>query len=100
MCASGNRALQTDSRTQWSSTEQRRTHSTASDPRPRLQVDGGIDCMTVVEAAAHGANVVVAGTAVFGAPDAGAAIQCLRQAVDAAATAAGKGGAGTTCDRT
>ena len=45
-----------------------------------LQVDGGIGADTVGRAAAAGANVMVAGTAVFGAPDYAAAITGLRRA--------------------
>ena len=36
-------------------------------PKCELEVDGGIDAATIGEAAAAGANVFVAGTAVFGA---------------------------------
>ena len=37
-----------------------------SNPRCELEVDGGIDRATIVRAAASGANVFVAGTAIFG----------------------------------
>ena len=54
-----------------------------------VQVDGGIAPGSSVEgAAAAGANVLVAGSAVFGAPDPGAAIAALRGAVDARAAGA------------
>lgn len=43
-----------------------------------IEVDGGITAETVREVIAAGANVVVAGTAVFGAPDLAAAIRSLR----------------------
>lgn len=43
-----------------------------------IQVDGGINEKTVETAAAAGANVFVAGSAVFGAPDASEAIEKLR----------------------
>jgi len=43
-----------------------------------VQVDGGLDAETTGPAADAGATVVVAGTAVFGAPDARAAIAALR----------------------
>lgn len=43
-----------------------------------ISVDGGINSATVFEAAAAGANVFVAGSAVFGAPDYGDAIAELR----------------------
>ncbi len=49
-------------------------------PRCELEVDGGIDQTTIVEAKNHGANVFVAGTAVFGYPGGPAAgIQNLLQ---------------------
>jgi len=48
-----------------------------------LQVDGGIGPETVGRAAAAGADVFVAGTAIFGAPDYGAAIEGLRRAAGA-----------------
>lgn len=50
-----------------------------------LQVDGGLAPDTIQEAAAAGANAIVAGSAIFGAADPGAVIQQLRQAVDVAA---------------
>ena len=43
-----------------------------------LEVDGGLAPDTVAHAGAHGANAIVAGSAVFRAPDAGAAIAALR----------------------
>ena len=43
-----------------------------------LQVDGGVSEETIVRAADAGANVFVAGTAVYGADDAAAAIDTLR----------------------
>lgn len=49
------------------------------------QVDGGVDPNTVVEAAAQGANVVVAGTAILGVADPGAVIRTLRETIDKAA---------------
>src|SRR5512137_1305908 len=45
-----------------------------------IEVDGGIKASTVGEVAAAGANVFVAGTAVFGAPDYAAAIAGIRDA--------------------
>ncbi len=45
-----------------------------------LEVDGGIAVETIGRAAKAGADVFVAGTAVFGAPDYGEAIAALRQA--------------------
>jgi ribulose-phosphate 3-epimerase len=49
-----------------------------------LEIDGGIDPKTVGRAAAAGANVFVAGTAVFRAPDYRAAIETLRKEARAA----------------
>jgi ribulose-phosphate 3-epimerase len=50
----------------------------------RLEVDGGIDEQTVIEAALAGADAFVAGTAVYGAADPGAAIRALRRSAYAA----------------
>lgn len=47
-----------------------------------LQVDGGINAKTVGEAAAAGADSLVAGTAVFGAEDIRGAIGTLRRSCD------------------
>lgn len=44
-----------------------------------IEVDGGINPATAAEAVKAGANVLVAGTAVFGAPDAVKAISDLRR---------------------
>ncbi len=44
-----------------------------------LQVDGGLNPETVKHAAEAGANVIVAGSAVFKAPDSTAAIRALRE---------------------
>jgi ribulose-phosphate 3-epimerase len=43
-----------------------------------IEVDGGIDQRTVAIAASHGANVMVAGTALFGQTDMAAAIVAMR----------------------
>ena len=43
-----------------------------------IEVDGGIDLDTVEIAASHGANVMVAGTSLFGAEDMAAAIRKMR----------------------
>ena len=43
-----------------------------------IEVDGGIDAKTVEIAAQHGANVMVAGTSLFGAPDMAAAVAAMR----------------------
>ena len=50
-----------------------------------LEVDGGVGTGTIGKAARAGADVFVAGTAVFGAPDYAAAIQALRDEADRAA---------------
>ena len=49
-----------------------------------IEVDGGIKADTVARVAAAGANVFVAGTAVFGAPDYRAAIAELRRVASGA----------------
>ena len=46
-----------------------------------LEVDGGIAVETIGRAAAAGADVFVAGSAVFGAPNRAEAIAALRRAV-------------------
>jgi ribulose-phosphate 3-epimerase len=43
-----------------------------------IEVDGGLDKYTIWHAVRAGAEVIVAGTAVFGRPDAGEAIKDLR----------------------
>ncbi len=55
----------------------------AACPGLDIQVDGGIKVGTARAAAAAGANVFVAGTAVFRAPDAGVAIRDIRRDIDA-----------------
>jgi ribulose-phosphate 3-epimerase len=47
-----------------------------------VEVDGGIDTLTAPACRASGANVFVAGAAVFGAPDPGAAYQAIVAALD------------------
>ena len=44
-----------------------------------IEVDGGINPETIVDVARAGANVVVAGSAIFGAPDPAAAMEELRR---------------------
>jgi len=51
-------------------------------PSIDIQVDGGLGPSTIDAAAAAGANVIVAGTAVFGAYDPAAVITKLRSVVD------------------
>jgi ribulose-phosphate 3-epimerase len=55
-----------------------------------LQVDGGVSEETIERCASAGADVFVAGTAVFGAHDPAAAVQHLRAAAQAAARLAGR----------
>src|SRR5699024_1671120 len=47
-----------------------------------LQVDGGVSASTIERAVDAGANVLVAGSAVYGADDADAAIASLRSAAE------------------
>lgn len=54
-------------------------------PSLQIEVDGGVAPSTVGEVAAAGANVLVAGSAIFGAKDPGEVIRTLRAAVDAKA---------------
>jgi len=49
-------------------------------PAQRLEVDGGISPRTAAMCAAHGADVFVAGTDVFGSDDVGGAVRALRRA--------------------
>ncbi len=50
-------------------------------PRPELEVDGGIKLENCRDVAGAGATILVAGSAVFGAPDPRAAVEQFRQAV-------------------
>jgi ribulose-phosphate 3-epimerase len=50
-------------------------------PELDIEVDGGLSEKTIDVAAEAGANVIVAGSAVFGAQDPGAVIKALREAV-------------------
>lgn len=51
-------------------------------PELNIEVDGGIGPATIDQAADAGANVIVAGSAVFGAKDPAEAIAALRNSVD------------------
>ncbi|KAF2727259.1 ribulose-phosphate 3-epimeras-like protein [Polyplosphaeria fusca] len=51
-------------------------------PELPIEVDGGLSEKTIDQAADAGANVIVAGSAVFGASDPGEVIQKLRDAVE------------------
>lgn len=50
-----------------------------ANPAMEIEVDGGVKPETAAKVAAAGANVLVAGTAVFGAPDYRAAIAAIRE---------------------
>lgn len=51
-------------------------------PDLQIEVDGGLSEKTIDQAAEAGANVIVAGSAVFGAKDPSEVIKKLREAVD------------------
>jgi ribulose-phosphate 3-epimerase len=51
-------------------------------PELNIEVDGGLSEKTIDQAADAGANVIVAGSAVFGAKDPGEVIAKLREAVE------------------
>jgi len=51
-------------------------------PDMHIEVDGGLSEKTIDQAADAGANVIVAGSAVFGAADPGEVIKKLREAVE------------------
>jgi ribulose-phosphate 3-epimerase len=61
-----------------------RRHRRAGHLRLHIEVDGGIDEDTIVAAAQAGADVFVAGTAVYGADDPGKAVEALREQARAA----------------
>jgi ribulose-phosphate 3-epimerase len=63
----------------------------ARNPALEIEVDGGVKPETAGLVAGAGANVLVAGTAVFGAPDYRAAIAAIRAGADAARARAGHG---------
>ena len=58
----------------------------AGNPAP-IEVDGGIDLETVGAVVRAGARILVAGSAIFGAPDIAAAVAALRAAAEQAAAA-------------
>jgi ribulose-phosphate 3-epimerase len=61
-----------------------RRHLHSGHLRLHVEVDGGIDDQTIAAAAEAGADVFVAGTAVYGADDPGAAVEALRARAHAA----------------
>jgi ribulose-phosphate 3-epimerase len=62
-----------------------RDHANSGHLELRIEVDGGINADTIEAAAAAGADAFVAGTAVFGAADPGAAVRALRERAAGAA---------------
>src|SRR5215475_1783327 len=46
----------------------------------RIEVDGGIDCENIADVVGAGAEIIVAGSAIFGAPDPAVAVRELREA--------------------
>jgi ribulose-phosphate 3-epimerase len=60
-----------------------RRHAQGGHLQLRIEVDGGVDEDTIVDAATAGADAFVAGTAVYGAADPAAAVRALRQSVAA-----------------
>jgi len=52
-----------------------------------VEVDGGIDTTTAARVVAAGATILVAGNAIFAAPDPVRAVRDLRAAADAAVSA-------------
>ena len=48
--------------------------------KTRIEIDGGIDADNIAEVAAAGAEIMVAGSAIFGADNPGAALNKLREA--------------------
>ncbi|MEW5763141.1 MAG: ribulose-phosphate 3-epimerase [Bacillota bacterium] len=56
----------------------------ARDPVPEISVDGGIDPATAGRVVRAGANVLVAGSAIFRSPDSGDAVRALRRAAHSA----------------
>ena len=59
-------------------------------PDLNIEVDGGLAEKTIDQAAEAGANVIVAGSAVFGAQDPAGVIEVLRKAVDSRRGEGGK----------
>jgi ribulose-phosphate 3-epimerase len=48
--------------------------------KARIEIDGGIDAENVAEVASAGAEIIVSGSAIFGAPDPAVALRELREA--------------------
>ena len=71
-----------------------RRHINSGHLRLHVEVDGGIDADTIEAAAEAGADVFVAGTAVYGADDPAKAVEALRTKARAAMSRSGGGRAG------
>ncbi len=48
--------------------------------KARIEIDGGIDVENIAEVASAGAEIIVSGSAIFGAPDPAVALRKLREA--------------------
>jgi len=48
--------------------------------KARIEIDGGIDADNIAEVASAGADIIVSGSAIFGAPDPAVALRKLREA--------------------
>jgi ribulose-phosphate 3-epimerase len=48
--------------------------------RTRIEIDGGIDTDNIADITGAGAEIIVAGSAIFGAGDPGVAVRKLREA--------------------
>ena len=48
--------------------------------KARIEIDGGIDADNIAEVASAGAEIIVSGSAIFGAPDPAVALRKLREA--------------------
>ena len=60
----------------------RRVLDDADNTTAPIEVDGGVDCSNAAEVVAAGAQILVAGTAVFSTPDPKAATRALRAAAE------------------
>jgi ribulose-phosphate 3-epimerase len=61
-----------------------RSHAYSGHLELRIEVDGGVDEDSIVECAKAGADAFVAGTAVYGSDDPGAAVRALRRTAERA----------------
>jgi ribulose-phosphate 3-epimerase len=59
----------------------RETRRNLADRPVDLSIDGGVKADNARTIADHGADILVAGSAIFGAPDPGSALRAIRQAV-------------------